>query len=78
MARETEDYGGAVLGELHDQRETILRVGDVLDDTSSNLYRSDRTLRGMLRRAWVNHMMYYIIIAVILLIVFIILYLKLS
>eukprot|EP01134_Creolimax_fragrantissima_P006329 CFRG6329T1 len=50
VAREIEDYGGAVLTELQDQRESIVRMGDMVDDTGANLYRSDRTLRGMLRR----------------------------
>eukprot|EP00172_Hildenbrandia_rubra_P001251 Plantae.Rhodophyta-Hildenbrandia_rubra.ctg1799.p2 GENE.Plantae.Rhodophyta-Hildenbrandia_rubra.ctg1799~~Plantae.Rhodophyta-Hildenbrandia_rubra.ctg1799.p2 ORF type:complete len:230 (+),score=63.27 Plantae.Rhodophyta-Hildenbrandia_rubra.ctg1799:32-721(+) len=71
---ETENVGANILQDLQNQRETILKARQGLGGVDDGLSQSDRVLRSMSRRAFVNKIAVYAIFAIIVLIVLMIIF----
>ena len=54
VARESEQIGTAVITELGEQRESLVRTRDRLDGTNEELKRASRILRSINRRVLTN------------------------
>ena len=62
---ETETVGASILGDLRQQRETIVRSSASLRGVSGQLERSGRKLREMGRRALANKLIMYVMIGLL-------------
>jgi len=62
---ETETVGASILGDLRQQRETIVRSSANLRGVSGQLERSGRKLREMGRRALANKLIMYVMIGLL-------------
>ena len=62
---ETETVGASILGDLRQQRETIVRSSANLRGVSDQLERSGRKLREMGRRALANKLIMYVMIGLL-------------
>ena len=62
---ETENVGASILGDLRQQRETIVRSSANLRGVSDQLERSGRKLREMGRRALANKLIMYVMIGLL-------------
>ena len=62
---ETETVGASILGDLRQQRETIVRSSASLRGVTSQLERSGRKLREMGRRALANKLIMYVMIGLL-------------
>jgi vesicle transport through interaction with t-SNAREs protein 1 len=74
IALETEAIGREVLGDLHGQRDTIVRVSGALDDTDARLGSTQRTLRSMAWRAMQMKAVWYLIGGALLAIIVVLVY----
>jgi len=68
LLAETEEVGGAVLGDLASQRETIQRARSRLKDVEGGLGASNTILKGMMLRAQQNKIMLVLVCLVVLLV----------
>ncbi|ESO99579.1 hypothetical protein LOTGIDRAFT_141904 [Lottia gigantea] len=64
ISEETDQIGVEIIGELGEQRETLVRTRDRLHETDGNLVRSRKILKGMARRVMTNKMILIVIILV--------------
>ncbi|KAF8251088.1 V-snare-domain-containing protein [Wilcoxina mikolae CBS 423.85] len=69
IARDTENIGANILGDLGRQRESIVHTHNTLNDSEQVLDRSIKTLRGMARRMATNRMITVAIITVLVLLI---------
>ncbi|PKY02640.1 vesicle transport v-snare protein vti1homolog [Aspergillus campestris IBT 28561] len=76
MALETEAIGRGTLGDLGQQRETILHARQGLQMSEGYVDTSIKTLRGMARRMATNRMITIAIITVLVLLIFAVIYSK--
>ncbi|XP_052819220.1 vesicle transport through interaction with t-SNAREs homolog 1A-like [Mya arenaria] len=72
---ETEEMGAQILSDLSDQRETIQRSRNRLQETDSALGKSSRALSGMMKRIIQNRVMLGVVILVILFVIIMAIYL---
>lgn len=77
IGEESEQIGTAILSELGDQRQTIIRTGAKVSSTDANLGKSKRILNSMARRVITNKLIMYTIIFLLVAILIIVLLLKL-
>eukprot|EP01111_Echinosteliopsis_oligospora_P014433 TRINITY_DN5435_c0_g1_i1.p1 TRINITY_DN5435_c0_g1~~TRINITY_DN5435_c0_g1_i1.p1 ORF type:complete len:250 (+),score=47.81 TRINITY_DN5435_c0_g1_i1:83-751(+) len=73
---ESENIGASVLGELHGQRQQIIRATNKLDEVDDSMKSGRTILRGMARRVVTNKLILMIIIILLLIAIGLIIYLK--
>ncbi|MDP2437628.1 MAG: hypothetical protein Q8P67_17945 [archaeon] len=76
VSYQNEQIGAEILGDLHENRETLVRVHDKLDDISDNMSIGSKFLRQMTFRLYQNIVILIIIILVELALMGLIIYLK--
>lgn len=76
IANETDEIGVTIIGDLDDQRETLIRTRDKLKETNSDLSRSRRILNNMGIKLMTNKLLLIVIIILELAIIGGIVYLK--
>jgi len=76
IAAETDEVGVQIIGDLDDQRESLIRTKDKLKETDTNLGKSRRILNSMAIRVATNKLLLAIIIVVELAILGGVVYLK--
>eukprot|EP00922_Rhytidocystis_sp_ex-Travisia-forbesii_P060849 GHVS01090263.1.p1 GENE.GHVS01090263.1~~GHVS01090263.1.p1 ORF type:complete len:241 (+),score=41.51 GHVS01090263.1:254-976(+) len=78
LAVETEDLGLSIMGELREQRNTVLRSTQMADEANSNIDASGQLLRRMRRRHLVNRLLLYGSIFLLTFAILLIIYVKLT
>uniref|UniRef100_A0A061QTF3 Vesicle transport through interaction with t-SNAREs 1 n=1 Tax=Tetraselmis sp. GSL018 TaxID=582737 RepID=A0A061QTF3_9CHLO len=73
---QTEELGASILGNLHQQRETINRAHGTLYETDDNIGRARKLLGVMSRRVTTNKVIMGLIILILVVCIFIVLYCK--
>ena len=62
IAAETDEIGVQIIGDLDDQRETLLRTKDKLDETREDLSRSQKVLNAISLKLGTNKLLLVVII----------------
>eukprot|EP00922_Rhytidocystis_sp_ex-Travisia-forbesii_P060850 GHVS01090264.1.p1 GENE.GHVS01090264.1~~GHVS01090264.1.p1 ORF type:complete len:253 (+),score=40.51 GHVS01090264.1:53-811(+) len=78
LAVETEDLGLSIMGELRDQRNTVIRSSQMAEEANSNIDASGQLLRRMRRRHLVNRLLLYGSIFLLTFAILLIIYVKLT
>ncbi|CAI5534070.1 unnamed protein product [Closterium sp. Naga37s-1] len=73
----TEQLGVAILADLHQQRQSLLRAGDTLEDVDHQMSRARRVLAGMAHKLHRNKWITALILALLLLAIAAVIYLRL-
>ncbi|GJP57577.1 hypothetical protein CLOP_g19870 [Closterium sp. NIES-67] len=74
---QTEQLGVSILHDLHQQRQSLLRAGDTLEDVDQQMSRSRRVLAGMAYKLHRNKWITALILTALLLAIAAIIYLRL-
>ncbi|XP_060604702.1 vesicle transport through interaction with t-SNAREs homolog 1A-like [Ruditapes philippinarum] len=78
VVMETEQMGAQILTDLQDQRETIQRSRNRLEETNTALGKSSRVLSGMAKRIIQNRILLVVVILVILFVIVMAIYLTVT
>ncbi|CAI7880551.1 unnamed protein product [Closterium sp. NIES-54] len=74
---QTEQLGVAILADLHQQRQSLLRAGDTLEDVDHQMSRARRVLAGMAHKLHRNKWITALILSLLLLAIAAVIYLRL-